>query len=453
MANFYLKSGAAGAANGSSWTDAFTTMSAAASGMSAGDTLFVSNNHAESSATAQTIAFPGTLASPCRVICVSDAATPPTAVATTAVVSTTGGSSINIRGTFSMYGVSFECGSSSSSAVMTLCGTDQDYQIFKSCKFVINTTNGSGNILAGITSSNFESSCIWYNCDVKFAAAVQGIRPGQNRFRWRGGSMLSGGTSPNSLFALQPDHVDVQADGVDLSNASASIDITNPAASGAGSVVLRNCKLPASWSGSLGTPTGFNTRIEMYNCDSGDTNYKLRISDYAGTVSEDTGVYRDGGASDGITPLSWKMSGSANAEYPAIRLESHELAAWNDTVDGSTVTVSVQVVHDGASALKDNEIWLEVQALTNSGFPLSAFSSDEIAGNSIIDPATSAAAHATSAETWTGDTGTGPNGSATWHQIELSVDVVPREVGFILARVVTAKASTTAYVDPELVLT
>lgn len=452
MADFYLKSGASGAANGSSWTDAFTTMSAAANGMSAGDTLFVSNNHAESSATSQTIPFPGTLASPCRIICVSDAATPPTAVATTATVTTTGGSSINIRGCFRMYGISFDCGSSSSSASLTLCGTDQDYQIYKDCNFRINTSSGSGNILIGITSSSFESSCTWENVGIRFGGALQGIRPGQSRLRWRGGSLLSGGVQPVALIVVQPDHLDVQIDGVDFSNASASMDVANAAASGAGLAVLRNCKLPTSWSGSLGTPSGFNVRIEMYNCDSGDTNYKFRASDYAGTIAEDTGVYHDGGASDGTTPLSWKLTGSANAEYPAIRLETPEIATWNETVDGSTVTVSVEIAHDGASALKDNEIWLEVQALTTSGFPLSTFVSDEISGNNIIDHATNAAAQATSSETWTGDTATGPNGSATWHQLKLSVSVVPREVGWIIGRVCMAKASTAVYVDPQLAL-
>ena len=50
--------------------------------MAAGDRLFVSNNHNNTVYSSATIlAFPGTLASPNLILCVSDAAAPPTEAA------------------------------------------------------------------------------------------------------------------------------------------------------------------------------------------------------------------------------------------------------------------------------------------------------------------------------------------------------------------------------------
>src|SRR5687768_5568902 len=93
MAHVYVDSNASGAADGSSWTDAYTTLSAAATAEAAGDNFWVAQDHAETQASAMTIAFPGTAASPNTCICVNKAGSvPPVAadLATTATVTTTG---------------------------------------------------------------------------------------------------------------------------------------------------------------------------------------------------------------------------------------------------------------------------------------------------------------------------------------------------------------------------
>jgi len=197
--------------------------------------------------------------------------------------------------------------------------------------------------------------------------------------------------------------------------------------------VFRNCKLPASWSGSLVTGTlSLSERHELYNCDSGDTNYALHIADYAGSIIQETTIVRTGGASDGTTTLSWKVVSSANAEYPHQTLNTSEIVKWNDTT-GSAITATVEVVTDGVT-LTDGECWLEVQYLGTSGYPLGSFISDAKA-----DVLATAVNQATSNETWT------TTGLASPTKQKLSVTFTPQEKGYYMCRVYLARPSATVY--------
>jgi len=174
----------------------------------------------------------------------------------------------------------------------------------------------------------------------------------------------------------------------------------------------------------------------MYNCDSADTNYRLWIEDYSGSIKHETTLVKTGGASDGTTPLSWKMATGADAEYPTIILKSGEIVRWNETT-GSAITVTVDILHDSVTNLKDNEIWLEVMYLGTSGVPLGAFVDDAVA-----DVLAAAADQAASSATWT------TTGMANPNKQKLEVTFTPQEKGFIHAVVHMAKASYTVYVDP-----
>jgi len=226
---------------------------------------------------------------------------------------------------------------------------------------------------------------------------------------------------------------------VDLSALSSSVNIVGNG-SGMCQLMLRNCKLPASWSGLLVSTTittpGF--RVEMHNCDSADTNYRLWVEDYAGSIKSETTLVRTGGASDGVTGYSFKMTTTANANALVAPLVSPEIAIWNDAV-GSSKTVTVEILHDSATNLTDGEIWLEVEYLGTSGYPLSSFVSDAKA-----DILATSADQATSSETWTTTGMSNPNTQ------KLSVTFTPQEAGYFQAKVYLAKASKTVYVCPKL---
>lgn len=447
MADRYVRStDGSDADNGTTWALAKATLVGVAAIDTAGDRLFLSQVHSESTSASIAPAFAGTLASPTLVICGDDAAEPPTAVAATAVVATGSGAySITLSGVVWFYGVIFKAGVGSSSNInLSLATGDQNYTRLENCELWLASTGTSSRIRVGDSGSGIESRVELIDCDMHFASTAQGIEHRGAKFCWSGGALVSGSSAITTLCTLAHTIADILLENLDLSGLPSTCNLFAAAATGSGRAVIRNCKLPASWTGVLvATITGVNVRFEMYNCDNADTNYVLWVEDYAGSTKSETTIIRTGGASDGTTGLSWKMVTSASAEYPPIRLESPEIVQWNETA-GSSVTATVEIVHDSQGAgsgskFQDDEVWVEVMYLGTSGYPLGTWVTDCKA-----DVLATAANQADSSETWT------TTGLTTPVKQALSVTFTPQEKGFIHARVVLAKASKTCYVCPKL---
>lgn len=433
--NLYVRStDGSDADNGTTWALAKATISGAAAIDSTTDNrIWVSQNQSESTASAITLAFAGTLATPTWVVCASDSAEPPTAVATTAAVTTTGNSNITITGNVYVDGLTLNCGTGANSTVITL----SEKQTYRACDLKILGTGSTGKITCGASSD-----ITLNNCGVLFSSSSQGIQT-DGVLNINGGSVLSGGTSPSSLFVAHTSNrpCRVIVSGFDMTNLGSSAALAATSSS-PDLYVFRNCKLPASWSGVLMASFVAGARVEMYNCDSTDTNYRLWVEDYAGSIKQETTIVRTSGASDGTTSLAWKMVTSANAKYPVTGLQSPEIVQWSDTTGAKTVTV--EIVHDSQGAgsgskFQDDEIWLEVMSLNTSGFPLGAWTRDAKA-----DVLATAANQADSSVTWT------TTGLTTPVKQALSVSITTAEKGFIHARVVMAKASKTCYIDPVM---
>jgi hypothetical protein len=435
VANIYVRStDGNNADNGSTWALAKADLTGAAAIDAAGDVIYLSQAHSESTAGALTIALAGTSASPTKVIGGNDAAEPPTAVSTAPKVVATGTNSITITGGgIYFYGVQFEAGSGSSSTLFLNLGNSNSSDVeFEACAFRLVTTGGGSTIALGTGFSLFK------NCTFKFAAAGQSA-DAKGQVVVSGGSLESGGTSPTNMFSMNSSAARLFVEGFDLSNASSGVNIFKPTAAPA-RALIRNSKLPASWSGSLVNGTlQAGERYEMHNCDATDTNYRMAISDYAGSAITETTIVRTGGANDGTTSLSWKLVSTANAEYPNITFDTAEIVQWNDTT-GSSKTCTVEIITDNVT-LTDAECWLEIQYLGTSGFPLGSFVSDSKA-----DVLATAANQATSTETWTTTLLDTPV------KQKLVATFTPQEKGFVHAVVRLAKASTTVYVDPKLTI-
>lgn len=451
MANIYVRStDGSDADNGSTWALAKATLLGAAAIDAPGDRIYVSQAHAESSAAAQVIGFGGTTAAPVWVVGSNDAAEPPTALSTTPTLTTTGNTGFNIQNTAYIYGLDFKAGTgatgTSANIIMAPAGSHQYYQ---NCTFELLTTSVSPLIQAPASAAGHSHSKLsWKDCSVKFSNASQAIGVGRGTLTWDGGGLVSGGTSPTNLVKFEGSSNSLSVanfSNLDLSNCSAGVNLFTGAIGG--NSWIRNSKLPASWSGALfnGTPTA-GQRVSMYNCDAGDTNYRMQIVTYAGNITSETVIVRTGGASDGTTPLSWKMVTGADAEYPLILLESDEIVQWNETT-GSSLTATIEIIHDSQGAgsgskFQDDEIWLEVMYLGTSGFPLGTWITDCKA-----DVLAAAANQTDSSETWT------TTGLTTPVKQKLSVTFTAQEKGFIHARVVMATASKTAYICPKLAVT
>lgn len=438
MATRYARStDGSNADSGATWALAKLDMAGLSAIDTAGDTLWFSQAHAESTAGNITFLGAGTVAAPTMFLCGNDGAEPPTALATTATISTTSGSAqIALLGSLYAYGFTLKDGVGASGNTHIVLASAGDWQCYESCEFWIATTGGTARIKPS------GDLVVWRNCNIKFAAVGHGFN-GTGKFIWSGGAVVSGSSSPTILFAQTAgSQMNTLVENVDFSNFGTGFDIfagvntTGVNSSG----VIRNCKLPSGWAGDL-INSAFTQagRVEMYNCDAGATNYRLWIEDYAGTIKHEVVFVRTGGASDGVTPISWKMTTNANAIYPMEVLPSPEFVIWNDTT-GSSKTLTVEILRDSATNLTDKEIWLDVSYLGSSGAPLGSQIRDAAA-----DYMATAADQATSSEPWTTTGMSNPNTQ------KLSVTFTPQMKGFFICRVILAKASVTAvYVDPKV---
>lgn len=439
MANIYVRStDGSNADNGSTWALAKADLTGAAAIDAAGDTIWISHNHAET--TAGTIAFnlAGTRASPVRVLCGNDGAEPPTTLATSATISTTGSANIAFQSAsmFYVYGITFQGGDSTGSSLFSMYGgTGTGLFMFENCGFVLRGSSSTSRIRVANNSH-----VTWKNCDVKFANASQALSSGGAlaRFLWEKGSILSGTTAPTYLFACDTG-MQVEVNGVDLSEGGSSLVLVS-GNSHPGHFIFRNCKLPASWSGSLITFVTFPSalRVEMYNCDSGDTNYRLWVEDTYGSCKSETTIVRSGARTDGTTNVSWKVTTGTDAQYASNLVRCPDIFVWNETT-GSSVTVKIPFVHDDATDAKTNEIGMDIFYAGTSGFPLYLLASTD---ESVL---ASFASHAdaTSDDNW------GSTGFSNENEQRMSLSFTPQEKGFIIIRVKVYEASKTIYIDPD----
>lgn len=176
----------------------------------------------------------------------------------------------------------------------------------------------------------------------------------------------------------------------------------------------------------------------MYNCSAGSENYKLWIERVEGSIRDETTLIRSGGATDGVTSLSWKLVSTADSTYPASPLQTDDIVYQNNTT-GSAITATVEILHDSATNLKDDEVWLELNYLGSSSTPIATLITD-----AKTDVLATAADQTASSVTWVTTGMTNPN------KQKLSVTFTPQMKGMIIARVSLGKASKTIYVCPKV---
>lgn len=435
MANIYVRStDGSDSDNGSTWALAKASIAGADAIDAAGDAIYVSQSHSEAPSVNTTWSFAGVPSNPTRLLCGTDSAAPPTALEATASIALTGSTTLTINGSVHAEGFIF-------SANTISIGNGLHSHKFKNCKFRVNATGISGQLIQA--GQSFGVVTVFEDCSFKFAHASNVILLTHNTV-FRGGSAEAGTVTPTALFRTGSGGRggSVLVEAFDFSGFATGVNLVEGGANNTGSsrVIFRNCKLPASWSGALSSSaiSSPGSRTEMHNCDSGDTNYRLWVETYSGSIKNENTIVKTSGASDGTTAFSWKMATNASANYIAAPLASPEISKWNDTV-GSAITTTIEIVHDSLTALKDDEVWVEVQYLGTSGVPISTIAKDCKA--TVIS---TAADQTTSSVAWT------TTGITNVNKQKLSVTFTPQEKGFLQATVYLAKASTTVYVDPVI---
>lgn len=433
MADKYLYSGAVGTGTGASWANAYTKMATAAAGMAAGDNLWVASDHNETTAAAITLTFPGTAASPNKIISVSRAGSVPPVAADVldgAVVTATGAASnITPAGDIYMRGITFNVGTSgtSSFAASSLTG------ILENCTINIVTTGSSSRVTMPVGTNYL----LFKNCVLTFAQVGQGLAGSSADFQ--GGSICPTGTVITTLY-LGANYGSSTFDGVDLSALSGK---TLVASASIADVRFVNCKLPASITvqPSGGDPLG-SLGVKLFGCNSTGNVERNELYHPTGILTTELTVVRTTGAVDPSgTAYSWKIATSAVAAAirPFVSLEGVE--PWN-TVVGSSRTLTFHTVTDNVT-LTSGDVFVEVEYLGNSGNPqvlLVSSGPSNVLG-------TGSALTSDSSEPWT------TTGLVTPVKQKFSVSFTLQLPGPIRWRVKVAKPSTTVYVDPHPDLT
>lgn len=430
------------------WTAPFARMQTANGRMAAGDTCWISHQHAETRSSSMVIgASAGTASAPCRFICVNDGATPPTTRATTATVSTTGGSDIEFQtGHAYVYGVTFSAAATNTAGDIKITVQQSatfGRWVFESCGFTIAGTGASQRIRVGPESGGAlgGASTIWRNVVVRFAAVGQAIRACHDLF-WIGGSVNASGSSPTNLLqqgTAARGRVDIV--NVDLSHLGSGKKLVTSDQNASVATLIRDCKLGASVTITSAPAAPGYTPVRLVNCDSADTNYRYYRSEYQAVEQHETTIIRSGGANDGVTGISRKIV-TASGVTPVDYYRSDPIEFWNSTVGGS-VSLAIPVLTDGVT-LTDAEAWIEVEYLGTSGYPLGLLASDRVADPIFGTPANQATDGSSS---WT------TTGLSSPVQQTLGVSVTPQEIGTIRVYICIAKASTTVYYDPKVLAT
>lgn len=441
MANHFVRSTDGNDADdGSTWALAKATLNGVTE--AAGDRTFVSARHSESYGSGQTLNFGGSFDDPTWILCVDDTGDPasPTTLATGALFAVTSSSVISISGWAYIYGLEFRCDLGLANNSMQLASAAGNRQVYDHCTFRVGD-GAAVRIDIGVVGNGNVASVEWRECSAE--TGTQGGFHVACDFRWYGGALLSQANGSTLFRFSRPGFSgragSLEVRGVDLSAMSASSDLVQGNTAWAIVATFIDCKLPASWTGTLvdSVPVTHGAfRVSMYNCDSGDTNYRLWIEDIAGTIRDETTIVKTGGASDGTTQLAWKMTTASVSSELYRTLYSDWIPIWVDAA-GASKTIEIDLIHDGATNLQDDEVWIELSYPGDANTPLASFIDDRRA-----DVLATPADQDSSSASWTTTGLTSPNAQ------KLSVTFTPQNKGVCYARVALAKPSQTIYVDP-----
>lgn len=504
MANFYVRSAAAGSGTGADWTNAFTTISAAISAAAAGDTFFIAFDHSQTQASALTMTFPGTAGNPNKVYSVNQAQPSPGGgdLLAGARIATTGNNAMAVNGSAEFFGITFACADGTSIPHLTLCGV-AGRQVYRACTVDFGNTTGPQACFIGANTGDTSMEVLWDdNCRFLTGAPTQAIVPRNARFTWRNASNPTVTTSvapSNCIGATTTETTSViTLQGIDFSGLPSGRGIM-AARAVSDQIVVENCRLPPGGTIIYLTDqvTAVGGTVDVVRSESASgVNYGHRRYRYSGNMLQSDTVTRAGGASDGTTSYSWKISTTANSSS-VLPFECPPSGAINDDT-GSALTLTVEGIANTAAMPQNDEIWFEASAIGNVNYPLASFA-DSARANGLTTPANytasteawggTAAARAnstayalgaeiavstnagrvffcTSAGTSAGsepagyataiDGGSVTDGTATFRagwRFRMTASITPQQAGPIMVRVNAAEPSSVWYIDPAFTVT
>ena len=303
----------------------------------------------------------------------------------------------------------------------------------KNCSLQITSATSTYKVTAGDYLE-----IILDNTSISFAHAGQTIGFGVSAdFTWINTASPLLGTAPTYLFTFGTYTSLIDCVGNDFSSYTGTLVYANTSTN-TGRVLLESCKISSSVTLLAGSPYSNAGMVELVNCWDGSVvrNDHIQI---AGTVTTERTITLTGGAADDIGAFSLKMvSASTKIDKWVAPLESFWFDVEN-TVTGVSKTATVEIV--SSSSLNTDDIWMWLEYMGASGTPIMT-----VVNSRPTTVLTSSSAVATSSASWNSS----PSTPAYQH---LQVTFTPQRAGRVRARVCLGKPSTTVYVDPDIVIT
>lgn len=436
MAIYYVRSGATGLNNGTSWTDAYTAFASAVTAATTnGDFIYVAHDHAEDLGADTTYTFGAHV----TVLCVN---TGTGAVTTGGVIGPTSSSvSITLNGAFrvAIHGLTFRnAGTLNKGFVIN--GSIGGHFELRECVLSIGTTSIGARLELSSSGASARGFVNLYKVTFRFGHASQGIIA-HTHATLQECSLDGAGTIPTTLFSSAIRAARVVCMGCDLSAVTGTLVPNN--INGTFYYEFINCRLGSGvvpFATQTTSPNKSSGSVTVIDCAAGDQHYHFAHYDALGSTVVDTGVYANDGAQyDGTNRCSWKITTTADCSY-----WTPYTSPWFTKYHAATASITpyVEALRDGSTtAYTDAELWLELAAKTTSGSTQSTIYSDRMAP--LGTPANQAAGVGLSG--WTGE-----GGSAWSGKLDSGSAFTPAEIGDIAVRVVFGKPSSVVYVDPTI---
>lgn len=440
MADTYVRSTDGNDADdGLTWANADAFCAAALTAAGSGGRVFMSDNHAETTAGSVTLASPGVSGSVTAIICVDDTGDPepPTALALTGSVSTTGATNISHSGHAAGYGFTENVASAGSAGNLQAASATSWYWQFRACVLVLRGSGGTSRILAGSTSSTMADALMeWFATDLQFNGAAQAINPATT-IRWYGGSITAGGVSPTGglIKTLAGTSMLFEGRGLDLSNLGNNPLVSLGTGCMGGYIDFLNFETTSGATLFTGTIPGPGMpRVRAHHWSSPTFTGVHQEACYEGTVSSETFVHREGGASAFGTGYAVSLTSNANTSFYVPLCMRFAIPV---SAEDTSMTLTVEMIHDSATALHNGDVWLELESP-------GAVNEHHIFtnGRRAILPTTTSD-WASSSATWANQ-----GEMVNPNKQKMTVTLTPAQPGVWYLRVCLAKASHSVYIDP-----
>lgn len=131
--------------------------------------------------------------------------------------------------------------------------------------------------------------------------------------------------------------------------------------------------------------TGYGALTKIVRSDAAGFDYRQENWNYFGSQVMETSIVRSGGASDSITPVSWKLTSTTNTSFD-FPFECDPLRIWNPNT-AKNVTATIFGATSTGGVPNNDDIWMELAYLGNASFPLASFVSSGKANTLVANAA------------------------------------------------------------------